>query len=89
MPVGQHPLVSRFLKGIFNSHPPTRKYTTTWDMDIVFSHNRDMEDNNQLSFQLLAHKLAMLMALTNADRCSDLSALDMTYHLYQGNEVNL
>lgn len=62
-----HPLVSRFLKGVFNSRPPAPKYTTMWDVDIVLSHTRDMEDKNQLSFQLLTHMLAMLMALANAD----------------------
>ena len=81
-PVGQHPLVSRFLKGVFNSHPPAPKYTTTWDVDIVLSHSKDMKNNKQLSFQLLMHKLAMLMALTNADRCSDLAALDLAYCTY-------
>ena len=70
-----HPLVSRFLKGVFNSRPPAPKYTTMWDVDIVLSHTRDMEDNNQLSFQLLTHMLAMLMALANADRCSGSSSL--------------
>ena len=76
---GQHSLVSRFLKRVFNSCPPAPKYSMTWDVDIVLSHIRGMEDNEELSFQLLSHKLAMLLALTNADRCSDLAALDVTY----------
>ena len=63
--VGQHQLVSRFLKGVFKSLP----------------------ENNHLSFQSLTHKVAMLMALTNADRCSDLAALDLCYRSFQGNGV--
>ena len=31
--VGQHPLVTRFLKGVFNSRPPAPKYVATWDVD--------------------------------------------------------
>ena len=86
VPVGQHPLVSHFLKGVFNSRPPAPRYSMTWD-DIVLSHIRGMEDNDELSFQLLSHKLVMLMALTNADRCSDMAALDLTYQSYQRNEA--
>ena len=36
--VGQHPLVSRFLKGVFNSRPPAPKYSSTWDVDIVLDY---------------------------------------------------
>ena len=87
MPVRQHPLVSRFLKGVFISHPPAPKYTTTWDVDIVQSQIRDIEDNDRLSFQLLTHKLAMLMALTNTDRCSNLAGFSLSYRTYQRNGV--
>ena len=51
----------------------------TLDVDIVLPLIKGMEDNDGLSFQLLSHKLAMLMALINADRCFDLAALDLTY----------
>ena len=51
----------------------------TLDVDIVLPLIKEMEDNDGLSFQLLSHQLAMLMALTNADRCFDLAALDLTY----------
>ncbi|MCG8621291.1 MAG: hypothetical protein MJE68_04705, partial [Proteobacteria bacterium] len=77
--VGQHPLVSRFLKGVFNIHSPAPKYAVTWDVDVVLLYLRSLPDNQKVSFQLLSHKLAMLMALANADRCSDLAALDLNH----------
>ena len=83
--IGQHSLVSRFLKGIYNCRPPQPKYLATWDVDTVLDYIRKLPDNNDLSFQQLTHKLAMLMALANADRCSDLAALDIRYHSAQGN----
>ena len=43
--------------------------------------------NSQLSLQTLTHKVAMLFALANADRCSDLGALDLNHRTYQGNGV--
>ena len=85
--VGQHPLVSRFLKGVFNSRPPTPRYSATWDVDVVLTYLRGLPANPELSFQNLSHKLAMLMALSNADRCSDLVALDLRFKSEQGNGV--
>ena len=60
-----------FLKGV--SRPPFSKYMSTWDVDVVLSYLSGLPDNDQLTLQTLAHKLAMLMALDNADRCSDLA----------------
>ena len=34
-PVGQHPLVCKFMKGVFNSRPPQPKYSGTWDVGFV------------------------------------------------------
>ncbi len=84
--IGQHPLVSRFLKGVFNS-PPAPRYSSTWDVDVVLNYIMNLPDNEQLSFQCLSHKLAMLMALSNADRCLDLVALDLNFRAYTGDGV--
>ena len=80
--VGQQPLTIRFLKGIFNSRPPAPRYTTTWDVDKVLVCIHNLPKNSQLSLTTLTHKLAMLMALTNADRCSELASLDLTFRAY-------
>jgi len=32
IPIGQYPLVSRLMKGIYNSRPPEPWYSTTWDV---------------------------------------------------------
>ena len=34
--MGQNPLVSHFLKGVFNCRPKAPRYATTWDVDVVF-----------------------------------------------------
>lgn len=56
-------------------------------LDVVLSYLRTLPDNEALSFQVLSHKLAILMALVNADRCSDLASLDLGYRSFQGNGV--
>ena len=35
--VGQHPLISRLLKGAFNERPPRPKYHSVWDVDLVLN----------------------------------------------------
>ena len=34
---GDHPLVTRFMKGIFNLHPPTPRYINVWDPNEVLT----------------------------------------------------
>ena len=85
--IGQHPLVSRMMKGTFNGRPPAPRSTSTWDVDMVISYYESSPVNSQLSLQTLTHKVAMLFALANADRCSDLAALDLNHRTYQGNGV--
>ena len=85
--IGQHPMVSRFLKGVFNIRPPAPKYTVTWDVDTVLEYICQLPENGDLDLQQLSHKLTMLLALTNADRCSDLAALDLSFHTYSGGGV--
>lgn len=59
MYVGKHPLVSCFLKGVFNSCPPV-----TWDVDLILLYFKSLSENQELSFQALSHKFAELMGST-------------------------
>ena len=73
--VGSHPLVSRLLKG---SQPPTPRYTVSWDVRKVVGILSQYKSSNNLPFATLqlGKKAITLLALVNADRCSDLAALD-------------
>ena len=77
--VGQHEVVSCFMKGVFNSRPPAPRYTSTWDVDVVLKFLGSLPENTSLPLPMLTHKLAMLLALANANRCSDLAALDLQF----------
>ena len=85
--MGQHPLVSCLLKGVFNTRPPTPWYLCTQDLSHVLTSLEGLPDNDELSLKDLTHKLAMLMALSNSDRCSELAMLDLNYCMYQMNGV--
>ena len=79
MVIGKYPLVSRLMRGIFNSRPPQPKYSSAWNVDRVLDYIRSMGDNRQLMLKDLTHKLATIMALANASRASEIHALNVNY----------
>ena len=52
--VGQHPLISRLLKGTFHQRPSQPCYMHTWDVDVVTTYIRASGDNTSLSLQYLS-----------------------------------
>ena len=80
--VGEHPLVVQLLRGIFNSRPPTPRYTYTWDVSTVKSYLESLGPNEQLSLKHLSRKLAFLLAITSAERGSELVDHDLRFKGY-------
>ena len=72
MPVGQHPLVCRFLKGVFQERPALPRYTTTWDVSEVLSYLQTLDPSAELSLKVLSQKLVMLLALLSGQRTQTL-----------------
>ena len=72
---GNHPLVNRFLRGVFNLRPSTPRYATTWDVKFVLQKIRRVEPLHSLTLKDLSLKLVMLMAMTQAARIQTLHLL--------------
>lgn len=73
--VGAHPLVIRFLKGVYNLRTPVSKYCEVWDVNVVLNYLKTLSPANDLTLKLLTLKLAMLIALTTASRSQSLHLL--------------
>ena len=73
--VGNHPLVVRYMKGVFHMKPPTPRYTCIWDVNKVLMYLRSMYPDQQLSLKDLTLKLTMLMALIQAARIQTLQLI--------------
>jgi hypothetical protein len=71
--IGKHPLVIRFLRGVYNLRPTLPRYTHTWDVEKVLSVLRKLSPVKHLSLKELTMKLCMLIALTNAASLKDLT----------------
>lgn len=65
---GSHPLVVRFLRGVYNSRPSLPRYTEIWDVRIVLDKLREMSPASTLALKELTYKLVMLIALVSAQR---------------------
>ena len=77
--VGQHPLISRLLKGAFNTRPPQPRYASTWNVATVTAYLDRLGANEKISLTDLTHKTAMLMALVRPCRSADLANLNINF----------
>ena len=75
--IGTDPLITRFMKGVFQTRPVKCKYKSVWDVNIVLSFIEKLGDNSGLSLKNLTLKLAMLVALTSAQRCQSVHNLNL------------
>ena len=76
MTFGEHPLVTRFLKGTFELRPSLPRYSTIWDVGIVLTYLRSFLALNDLTLKQLRLNLTMLLALVPTQRTQTLSKLD-------------
>ena len=66
--LNKHPLINKYMTGIFNLRPPKPKLSLAWDMDIFFRYFEQQGDNCLLSDILLTQKLLILLLLLGAHR---------------------
>ena len=77
MPVGQLPLVGRFLKGVFNLRPALPRNKVVSDADTVSACLRSLSPVRKLSSKFFTLKLVMLIALLVGQRRQTLHLIDL------------
>ena len=77
--VGNHPVVSRFMKGIFRSKLPKPRCETTWDIEPVLRYLSSLGTPSTMSLKTLSMKLVILVALVTAQRGQSLHMLDIPF----------
>ena len=77
--LGELPIVSRFMKGVFRLNPPQPKLCTTWKVQVALEHLKRQRPTEELSLQELSGNLVLLLALTSAARAHELAALDLDH----------
>ena len=79
MTIGNLPLISRFMKGVYKGSPPTPRYQSTWDVQPVLTYISSLKPPEKLDLKILTLKLVMLMSLVTAQRGQSLHVLDIDY----------
>ena len=72
---GEHPLVTRFLKGIFELKPSLPRYSLVWDVGVVLRYFHSTDYPQAMNLVGLTKKLTSL--LITAQRCETLVKLDI------------
>lgn len=76
-PVGSHPLVIRFMKGVFELRPSLPRHSTIWDVSIVLKFLELWYPPEELNMKHLTWKLVSLLLLATAQRCQTLNVLNL------------
>ena len=75
--VGQHPMVTRLVKGVFNVWPPIPRYSGTWDVQRVLNYLEVGGHPSTLPLKALTLRTVFLLAITRPSRSADLSQLSI------------
>ncbi|XP_067659799.1 uncharacterized protein [Haliotis asinina] len=86
IPLGQHPIVTRFMKGVYNLRPALPRNKVTWDVSIVIGFLKSFEPE---SLQQLSMKLATLLLLLTGQRTQALHMIDQRNVEITDNCVNI
>lgn len=78
LPIGQHPLVCRYLKGVFNKIKPVPKYNNIWPVDTALDYLSLLWPLDKITLKELTMKLVLLISLTTGQRCQTLTLLDIS-----------
>ena len=75
--VGEHPIVVRFLKYIFNKRPSLPRYSQIWDVNSALENLNDIYPANKLYFKQFTLKVVSLLALITGQRVQTLHMLEL------------
>ena len=85
--IDSHPLISRFMKGIFELSPPTPRYLQTSDVFIGLKFLKTLSPKESISFKLLSYKVLMLCAPTSFNRADTLHKLELSFRIFKPDRV--
>ena len=87
--LSDHPMISRYLKRMFNRHLPLPKYTQVWDINQILDYYTNLPDNEELEFKYIVKKLVMLFLILGARRKQALFTINIDNIIFADNKVIL
>ena len=77
--LGEMPLVTGFMKGVYELKPSFPKYSSIWDVRTVLTYLKQTKPLNTCSLKDITLKLTMLLCLVTGQRCQTVHVMDMNY----------
>ena len=87
--LSDHPLLVRYLRGVFNRHPPLPGYMHIWDINLVLTYYNRIGHNEELEFKCLVKKMVMLFMILGARRKHALSTIYVDNIAFKDDKVIL
>ena len=75
--VGNHPMLIRFLKGVFQTRPALPRYHATRDVGIVLQYLKGLAPATDITLKALSMKVVMLCLLITGHRGQTIHLLDL------------
>ena len=85
--IGKHPMMAKFMKGVFSLRPLEPKYFITWGVRQVLNFLKTWAPAESQSLKQLILKLVMPAALITAARRSSVNKMDLCYTYFKPNGV--
>lgn len=70
-------IINRFMKGAYRLSPPTPKYDSTWDTNVVLSYLSNMYPYETISLSNMAYKTCTLLCIASAQRLQTISLIKL------------
>ena len=86
-PVGEDPLIIRFMKGIFNIRPSRPRYSKIWNAADVLLFLQKWTPSRDLDLKTLTLKTILLVMLTSGQRCQTIHALNIKQCEIKSNNI--
>ena len=71
--LSDHPVIKRFIKGVYHLRPPKPKYSSIWDADILLRYWEKIEDDSHLNLLEFTKKITILLVLLHGLRISTIA----------------
>ena len=88
-PVGEHRLVNRFMKGVFNLRPALPKNKVTWDPKILLDYLRTLAPVGNITLKQLSFKCAALTWLLSGQRGQSIHLISIRNLTVNENEIKI
>ena len=74
---GAHPMICRFLRGVFELKPSLPRYEDIWNVNAVLTYLSSLRLPQDLTLKDLTYKTTMLLALLSGQKCQTLHLLSV------------